>query len=74
MSSELAKTGSFTTSNKLVNQLQNNIVWGQLDNFVDIPTDCPQRSERLGWTGDVSAFCHTAVLIEKQIAFQEMVT
>lgn len=52
--------GSFTSSNALVNQLQSNIYWGFKGNFVDIPTDCPQRDERLGWTGDAEFFFRTA--------------
>jgi alpha-L-rhamnosidase len=59
--SDMPKTGSLTTSNSLVNQLQHNIEWGQKGNFLDIPTDCPQRDERLGWTGDAHAFFRTAV-------------
>jgi alpha-L-rhamnosidase len=58
--SDMARTGSFECSNPLINQLQHNILWGQKGNFVDIPTDCPQRDERLGWTGDAQAFCRTA--------------
>ncbi|MFV0605916.1 MAG: family 78 glycoside hydrolase catalytic domain [Niabella sp.] len=58
--SDMKTTGTFTTSNKLVNQLQHNIEWGQRGNFLDVPTDCPQRDERLGWTGDAQAFCRTA--------------
>ncbi|RZL60986.1 MAG: alpha-L-rhamnosidase, partial [Pedobacter sp.] len=58
--SSMAPTGSFTTSNPLLNQLQHNIQWGQKGNFVDVPTDCPQRDERLGWTGDAQAFANTA--------------
>jgi len=58
--SDMAVTGSFECSNPLVNQLQHNIQWGQKGNFVDVPTDCPQRDERLGWTGDAQAFCRTA--------------
>ena len=53
-------TGSYECSNPLINQLQHNIQWGQKGNFVDVPTDCPQRDERLGWTGDAQAFCRTA--------------
>lgn len=53
-------TGTFETSNPLINQLQRNIVWGQKGNFLDVPTDCPQRDERLGWTGDAQAFFSTA--------------
>ena len=58
--SAMPMTGSFTSSNKLVNQLQQNIQWGQKGNFLDVPTDCPQRDERLGWTGDAQAFSRTA--------------
>jgi len=58
--SDIKKTGSFTTSNSLINQLQSNIEWGQKGNFLDIPTDCPQRDERLGWTGDAHVFVRTA--------------
>jgi alpha-L-rhamnosidase len=58
--SDMEQTGSFSTSNELVNQLQHNIQWGQKGNFIDIPTDCPQRDERLGWTGDAQAFCSTS--------------
>jgi alpha-L-rhamnosidase len=58
--SDLQPTSEFTTSNKLINQLQHNIVWGQKGNFVDVPTDCPQRDERLGWTGDAQVFSRTA--------------
>ncbi|MDL2250355.1 alpha-L-rhamnosidase [Lachnospiraceae bacterium PF1-21] len=56
----MQQTGSFVCDNKLVNQLQSNIIWGQRGNFLDIPTDCPQRNERLGWTGDAQVFCGTA--------------
>jgi alpha-L-rhamnosidase len=53
-------TGTFISSNALINQLQHNIQWGQKGNFLDVPTDCPQRDERLGWTGDAQAFSRTA--------------
>ena len=53
-------TGTFTCSNPLLNQLQHNIQWGQKGNFLDVPTDCPQRDERLGWTGDAQVFSRTA--------------
>ncbi|MNW40631.1 Bacterial alpha-L-rhamnosidase [compost metagenome] len=59
--SQLEETGTFTTSNAMVNQLQSNIQWSQRGNFLDIPTDCPQRDERLGWTGDAQVFAGTAV-------------
>ncbi|MCB0689760.1 MAG: family 78 glycoside hydrolase catalytic domain, partial [Saprospiraceae bacterium] len=58
--SDMPKTGEFSTSNELINQLQHNIQWGQRGNFLDVPTDCPQRDERLGWTGDAQAFSRTA--------------
>jgi len=58
--SDIQRTSEFTTSEPLVNQLQRNIIWGQKGNFVDVPTDCPQRDERLGWTGDAQAFSPTA--------------
>ena len=58
--SDMAPTGTFTSSNALVNQLQHNIQWGQKGNFLDVPTDCPQRDERLGWTGDAQVFSRTA--------------
>ncbi len=58
--SDMPQTGSFSTSNDLINQLQHNIQWGQNGNFLDVPTDCPQRDERLGWTGDAQAFSRTA--------------
>jgi alpha-L-rhamnosidase len=58
--SDMAPTGSFSCSNPLINQLQHNIQWGQKGNFLDVPTDCPQRDERLGWTGDAQAFSRTA--------------
>jgi alpha-L-rhamnosidase len=58
--SDMASSGSFETSNALLNQLQSNIRWGQKGNFLDVPTDCPQRDERLGWTGDAEVFSRTA--------------
>lgn len=58
--SDMQPTGTFTSSNPLINQLQHNIQWGQRGNFLDVPTDCPQRDERLGWTGDAQAFARTA--------------
>jgi len=58
--SDMQPTGTFTSSNALINQLQHNIQWGQRGNFLDVPTDCPQRDERLGWTGDAQAFARTA--------------
>jgi alpha-L-rhamnosidase len=58
--SDLSQTGSFICSNLALNQLQHNITWSQKSNFLDLPTDCPQRSERLGWCGDVQIFAKTA--------------
>jgi alpha-L-rhamnosidase len=58
--SEMTPTGSFECSDPLLNQLQHNIQWGQKGNFIDVPTDCPQRDERLGWTGDAQVFIRTA--------------
>lgn len=57
---EMERTGDITCSNEKVNQLFSNIIWGQKGNFLDIPTDCPQRDERLGWTGDAQVFIRTA--------------
>lgn len=54
------ETGKMETSNALVNQLISNIIWGQRGNYLYVPTDCPQRDERLGWTGDTQIFCNTA--------------
>ncbi|MFM8489724.1 MAG: alpha-L-rhamnosidase C-terminal domain-containing protein, partial [Bacteroidota bacterium] len=59
--SDMKPAGTFTCSDSLVNQLQHNIQWGQRGNFLDVPTDCPQRDERLGWTGDAQAFSRTAM-------------
>ena len=60
--SELRRTGTFVCGNERVNQLYRNTVWGQKSNYLDIPTDCPQRDERLGWTGDTQVFSRTAAL------------
>ncbi|HEV8254079.1 MAG TPA: family 78 glycoside hydrolase catalytic domain, partial [Vicinamibacteria bacterium] len=58
--SAIKATGSLETSNATVNQLQHNIEWGQRGNFLSVPTDCPQRDERLGWMGDAQIFARTA--------------
>ncbi len=60
--SSLKRTGTLLSSNPMLNQLFHNIIWGQKGNFLDIPTDCPQRDERLGWTGDAQTFIRTAAL------------
>ncbi|MER6429651.1 family 78 glycoside hydrolase catalytic domain [Streptomyces sp900105245] len=57
---DAAQPGSFQTSEPLLDRLQHNIVWGERSNMLSIPTDCPQRDERLGWTGDIAAFCATS--------------
>lgn len=58
--SQLTRTGYLQSSNPLLNKLFDNIIWGQKGNFLDIPTDCPQRNERLGWTGDAEVFIKAA--------------
>jgi len=58
--SDVVPCGEFSCSNDMLNQLQSNIQWGAKSNFVDIPTDCPQRDERMGWTGDIAVFAPTA--------------
>jgi alpha-L-rhamnosidase len=63
--------GSFGCSNPLVNELQENIVWGQRGNFLSVPTDCPQRDERLGWMGDAQVFVRTASFNMDVAAFFE---
>lgn len=60
---EMTRTGWFETSDPLVSRLHENAVWSMRSNFVSIPTDCPQRDERLGWTGDLNAFAPTAALL-----------
>lgn len=67
--SDMPTTGVFECSHPLINQLQRNIVWGQKGNFVDVPTDCPQRDERLGWTGDTQVFIRTACFNMNVAAF-----
>ncbi|MBO5671005.1 MAG: family 78 glycoside hydrolase catalytic domain, partial [Clostridia bacterium] len=58
--SQMKRTGHFECSDPLINQLYSNVIWGQRGNYLDIPTDCPQRDERLGWTGDAQIFLRTA--------------
>ncbi|MBQ2941669.1 MAG: family 78 glycoside hydrolase catalytic domain [Clostridia bacterium] len=58
--SDIRRTGYFECSDKKINKLYQNIIWGQKGNFLDVPTDCPQRDERLGWTGDAQVFVKTA--------------
>ena len=58
--SALKRTGYLSSSDEMLNQLFKNVIWGQKSNYLDIPTDCPQRDERLGWTGDAEIFIKTA--------------
>lgn len=58
--SDMPPAGNFTCNDSMINQLQHNIQWGQKGNFLDVPTDCPQRDERMGWTGDAQVFSPTA--------------
>ena len=67
--SDIEPAGTFECSNPMINVLQNNIQWGQKGNFVDVPTDCPQRDERLGWTGDAQVFARTAAFNADVAAF-----
>ncbi len=68
LGTNLADTGSFSCSNKDINQLQSNIQWSQRGNMLSIPTDCPQR-ERAGWTGDIQVYCDTAVFNQNVYRF-----
>ncbi|MCD8353794.1 MAG: glycoside hydrolase family 78 protein [Clostridiales bacterium] len=67
--SAMEETASFLCSDPRLNQLWHNILWGMKGNFIDLPTDCPQRDERLGWTGDVVAFAPTSCLLMNTDAF-----
>jgi alpha-L-rhamnosidase len=67
--SDIPKAGDFEASNPLLNKLQHAIWWGQRGNFVDVPTDCPQRDERMGWTGDAQVFAPTAAFNADVSAF-----
>ena len=67
--SDYEGTGSIQTGNELVNQLISNVEWGMKDNFLDVPTDCPQRDERMGWTGDTQVFSGTACYLADTYAF-----
>lgn len=60
--SDIKRTGDFICGNEKLNQLYHNIIWSQKGNFIDVPTDCPQRDERLGWTGDAQVFVRTAAI------------
>jgi alpha-L-rhamnosidase len=69
LSSETMDVGRFTCSDPMLNRLAKNIYWTQRANFIDIPTDCPQRDERLGWMGDAQVYIRTATLNEDVQAF-----
>lgn len=71
LQTDMRRTGSFRTSNEDVNRLHENVVWGMRGNFVSIPTDCPQRDERLGWTGDIQVFAPTAAFLYDCAGFLE---
>ncbi len=60
VSSQLRRTGRVRSGNRTLNRFYENVIWGQRSNFLDVPTDCPQRDERLGWTGDAQVFAKTA--------------
>lgn len=63
--------GSFTCSDRLLNRFAENVMWSQKCNFINIPTDCPQRNERMGWAGDTHVFCHTALQNSRLKLFYE---
>ncbi len=67
--SDMEPAGNFECSDPDVNQLHHNILWGMKGNFLDVPTDCPQRDERLGWTGDAQIFCRTAAYLMDTYTF-----
>jgi len=69
--SDLRETAKMETGHALINQLLSNILWGQKGNFLDMPTDCPQRDERMGWTGDGQVFCSTACYLMDSYAFYD---
>jgi alpha-L-rhamnosidase len=69
--SDMERTGWFECSDPLINRLHENVVWGMRGNFLDIPTDCPQRDERLGWTGDIQVFSPTACFLYDAAGFLE---
>jgi alpha-L-rhamnosidase len=65
ISSAITRTATFSSANRLVNRLVENTVWSQRSNFIEVPTDCPQRDERLGWTGDAQVFASTACYLHE---------
>ncbi|TPX16387.1 uncharacterized protein E0L32_004036 [Thyridium curvatum] len=71
MHSDMQRRGYFSCSNEWVNKLHTNVVWSMRGNFLSVPTDCPQRDERLGWTGDIQIFCPTASYLYDTVGFLE---
>ncbi len=69
LGTDMPRTGEFTCSDPRINQLESNIWWGQRGNYLSIPTDCPQRDERLGWMGDAQVFVRTAAMNADVAAF-----
>ncbi len=69
LSSDTPISGSFETSDAMINRLYQNTWWTQRENFIDVPTDCPQRDERLGWTGDAQVYIRTANFVADAQAF-----
>jgi alpha-L-rhamnosidase len=67
--SDLRRTGWFESSDETLDRFHENVVWGMRGNFVDVPTDCPQRDERLGWTGDIQVFSPTATFLFDSAGF-----
>lgn len=67
--SDLEASGTMRTGHELVNRFLENVKWGMQGNFVDVPTDCPQRDERMGWTGDAQVFSPTATFLKDTYAF-----
>ncbi|MBT3193279.1 MAG: family 78 glycoside hydrolase catalytic domain, partial [Verrucomicrobia bacterium] len=69
ISSDSPMSSAFECSNPMLNRLHQNIIWGQLSNYLEVPTDCPQRDERLGWTGDTQVFIRTGCYNQDVSAF-----
>ncbi|MFG2971115.1 family 78 glycoside hydrolase catalytic domain [Streptomyces sp. NPDC048288] len=69
LGSDLPRSGWFSSSDPLLDRLHENVVWGMRGNFLDVPTDCPQRDERLGWTGDIQVFAPTATYLHDAAGF-----
>src|SRR5439155_21710925 len=71
VNSDVERIGTFACSDPLIERLHENVVWGQRGNFVSLPTDCPQRDERLGWTGDAQVFSPAASFLHDCETFWE---